>query len=163
MVFWTTTRNKTDHTMWKVIENCTRKWCLFLCTILFEVNWAFRKIGSIVYSALKSFVIFFQWALAQGLWVLFPPTEVVPSPEGGRPQLGLAPERGLPLGPIQVHSLTNILSWSNKKDKKDGIFHLLSNWEFFQFSVLVSVPWPNTANSNVATVKQVAFVRETDL
>ena len=28
--FWATTRNKTDHTMWKGIENCARKWCLFV-------------------------------------------------------------------------------------------------------------------------------------
>ena len=43
MVFEATTRNKTEHTMWKGIENCARKWCLFLCTILFEVTWAFWK------------------------------------------------------------------------------------------------------------------------
>ena len=29
VVFWANTRNKTDHTMWKGIENCARKWCLF--------------------------------------------------------------------------------------------------------------------------------------
>ena len=29
--------------MWKGIENCARKWCLFLCTILFQVSWAFWK------------------------------------------------------------------------------------------------------------------------
>ena len=39
LVFWANTCNKTDHTMWKSIENCARKWCLFLCTILFEVTW----------------------------------------------------------------------------------------------------------------------------
>ena len=43
MVFEATTRNKTEHTMWKGIENCARKWCLFLCTILFEVTWVFWK------------------------------------------------------------------------------------------------------------------------
>ena len=43
MVFWANTRNKTDHTMWKGMENCARKWCLFLCTILFEVTWVFWK------------------------------------------------------------------------------------------------------------------------
>ena len=30
MVFWANTRNKTDHTMWKRIENCVRK-CFFSC------------------------------------------------------------------------------------------------------------------------------------
>ena len=43
MVFWANTRNKTDHTMWKGMENCSGKWCLFLCTILFKVTWAFCK------------------------------------------------------------------------------------------------------------------------
>ena len=32
-VFWADTRNKTDSTMWKGIENCGTKWCLVLCTI----------------------------------------------------------------------------------------------------------------------------------
>ena len=41
MVFEANTRNKTDHTMWKGIENCARKWCLFLNTIWFEVTCAF--------------------------------------------------------------------------------------------------------------------------
>ena len=43
MVFEATTRNKMKHIMWKGMENCARKWCLFLCTILFEVTWAFGK------------------------------------------------------------------------------------------------------------------------
>ena len=43
MVFEATTRNKTEHTMWKGIENCARIWCLFMCTILFEVTWVFWK------------------------------------------------------------------------------------------------------------------------
>ena len=43
MVFEATTRNKTEHTMWKGMENCARKWCLFLRTILFEVTWPFCK------------------------------------------------------------------------------------------------------------------------
>ena len=43
MVFEANTRNKTEHTMWKGMENCARKWCLFLCTILFEVTWPFWK------------------------------------------------------------------------------------------------------------------------
>ena len=43
MVFEANTRNKTEHTMWKGLENCARKWCLFLCTILFEVTWALWK------------------------------------------------------------------------------------------------------------------------
>ena len=37
MVFEATTRNKTGHTMWKGMENCARKWCPFLCSILVEV------------------------------------------------------------------------------------------------------------------------------
>ena len=43
MVFEANTRNKTEHNMWKVMEMCATKWCLFLCTILFEVTWAFGK------------------------------------------------------------------------------------------------------------------------
>ena len=43
MVFEANTRNKTEHTMWKGMENCARKRCLFLCTILFQVTWAFYK------------------------------------------------------------------------------------------------------------------------
>ena len=43
MVFEATTRNKMKHNMWKGIENCARKWCLFLCTILFEVTRHFVK------------------------------------------------------------------------------------------------------------------------
>ena len=46
MVFEANTRNKTEHTMWKGMENCARKWCLFLCTILFEVTWPFWKMWS---------------------------------------------------------------------------------------------------------------------
>ena len=40
MVFEATTRNKMKHIMWKSMKNCARKWCLFSCTILFEVTWA---------------------------------------------------------------------------------------------------------------------------
>ena len=29
--------------MWKGMENCARKRCLFLCTILFQVTWVFWK------------------------------------------------------------------------------------------------------------------------
>ena len=29
--------------MWKGMECCARKWCHFMCTILFEVIWAFCK------------------------------------------------------------------------------------------------------------------------
>ena len=43
LVFEANTRNKTEHTMRKGMENCARKWCLFLCTILFQVTWAFWK------------------------------------------------------------------------------------------------------------------------
>ena len=43
MVFEANTHSKTEHTMWKGIENCARKWWLSLCTILFEVTWAFCK------------------------------------------------------------------------------------------------------------------------
>ena len=43
MVFDTNTRNKTDHTMWEGMENCARKRCLLLCTLLFQVTWAFWK------------------------------------------------------------------------------------------------------------------------
>ena len=41
MAFEANTRNKTEHTMWKGMETCSRKWHLFLCTILFEVTWIF--------------------------------------------------------------------------------------------------------------------------
>ena len=37
MAFEANTRNKTEHTMWKGMDYA-RKWCLFLCTILFEVT-----------------------------------------------------------------------------------------------------------------------------
>ena len=30
MVFVANTRNETDHTMWKGMENCARNWCLFV-------------------------------------------------------------------------------------------------------------------------------------
>ena len=50
MVFEATTRNKTEHTMWKGIENCARKWFLFLCTILFDVTWPFCKMCRISFS-----------------------------------------------------------------------------------------------------------------
>ena len=33
MAFEATTRNKMNHNMWNGMENCARKWCLFLCTI----------------------------------------------------------------------------------------------------------------------------------
>ena len=35
---------RTEHTMWRGMENCATKWCLFMCTILFEVTWAFCKL-----------------------------------------------------------------------------------------------------------------------
>ena len=47
MVFEANTRNKTEHIMWKGMENCARKWWVFLCTILFEVTWAFCKMWQI--------------------------------------------------------------------------------------------------------------------
>ena len=43
IVFEANTLNKMEHTLWKGIECCARKWCLFLCTILFEVAWAIYK------------------------------------------------------------------------------------------------------------------------
>ena len=46
MVCEATTRNKMKHIMWKGMENYARKWCLFLCTIFFEVTWAFCKTWS---------------------------------------------------------------------------------------------------------------------
>ena len=46
MVFEANTRNKMEHTMWKGMECCARKWCLFLCTILFEVARAFCRMWS---------------------------------------------------------------------------------------------------------------------
>ena len=49
VVFWANTRNKTDHTMWKDMENCARKWCLLLCTILFQATWAFWKMWFTMY------------------------------------------------------------------------------------------------------------------
>ena len=36
-------QNKNNHTMRKAMKNWTRKWCLFLGSILFEVTWAFWK------------------------------------------------------------------------------------------------------------------------
>ena len=32
-----------DHTMWKSIKNCARKWCPKLCAFLFAATWAFGK------------------------------------------------------------------------------------------------------------------------
>ena len=43
LFFEANTRNKTVHTMWKGMKNLARKQLLFLCTILFEVSWAFGK------------------------------------------------------------------------------------------------------------------------
>ena len=43
VVFEANTHNKMEHTIWKGMENCAWKWCHFLCTILFEVTWAFCK------------------------------------------------------------------------------------------------------------------------
>ena len=48
MVFEANTRNKTEHAMWKGMKNCARKWCIFLCTILFEVTWAFCKMWFVI-------------------------------------------------------------------------------------------------------------------
>ena len=48
VVFEANTRNKTNHTMWKGMQNCAKKWFLFLCTILFEVTWAFWKMWTVV-------------------------------------------------------------------------------------------------------------------
>ena len=48
MVFEATTRNKMKHIMWKSMKNCGWKWCLFLCTILFEVTCVFFKMCFVV-------------------------------------------------------------------------------------------------------------------
>ena len=42
MVFEANSRNKKEPTLWKDMENCAKK-CVFLCTILIEVNWEFWK------------------------------------------------------------------------------------------------------------------------
>ena len=49
MVLEANTRNKTEHTMWKGSENCAIKWCLFLCTVLFEVTCAFSKMWRVLH------------------------------------------------------------------------------------------------------------------
>ena len=40
------TPNKMDHSKWKSIKNCARKWCRKFCAFLFEVTWAFGKMCS---------------------------------------------------------------------------------------------------------------------
>ena len=45
MVFEANTRNKTEHTMWKGMENCARKWCFFLCTIFWGHLGVLQDVG----------------------------------------------------------------------------------------------------------------------
>ena len=59
MVFEATTHNKIGHTMWKGMKNCARKWCLFLCTILFVITWAFCKMCMGLWVFSDSFVLLF--------------------------------------------------------------------------------------------------------
>ena len=64
MVFEATTRNKMKHIMWKSMKNCARKWCLFLCTILFEVTWAFGKMWCAKYaqdSFVQNVIQYLEW------------------------------------------------------------------------------------------------------
>ena len=42
-VFKANTPNKMDHTMWKSMKNCARKWCRRLCAFLLAATWAFGK------------------------------------------------------------------------------------------------------------------------
>ena len=45
-VFKANTLNRMDHTMWKSMKNCLRKWCQKLCAFLFAAIWAFGKMCS---------------------------------------------------------------------------------------------------------------------
>ena len=50
--------------MWKGMDNCSRKWCLLLCTILFQVTWAFWK----MWNAYLECFCFLWWTLMMLCW-----------------------------------------------------------------------------------------------
>ena len=51
-VFKANTPNKMDHTMWKSMKNCARKWCRKLCAFLFAATWAFGKMWIVIYNCI---------------------------------------------------------------------------------------------------------------